>query len=288
MSAAFWADLWNNVVQTVQQVDYRRDVIDILIIATLIYYLLKFTKGTRAIQVIKGFGVILVATYVAQLLKLTMVYWVLDAVWKLWPVVLVVLFQPELRRALEHIGLGRIFDKKYNFADEVETSQAIAELQRVILRLAKRKIGALIVVEGKTGLSDIAESGTMIRGMVTSFLIENIFEPNTPLHDGAVIIQNCEIFAAGCFLPLSEDATIAQQLGTRHRAAIGVSEVADCTVFVVSEETGIISIAREGRLTRHVNSRMLRSTLEGIYYNQLETGSLFKFFKRRQKNGKID
>ncbi len=241
-----------------------RDAIDILLVCFVIYKLLALTKGTRAIQVLKGLGLLIVAAQASKLLGLTVVGWLLDYAVSAGAIALVVLFQPELRRALEQIGHGRFLGKNM-LRHENDYSHVVEELQCALLEMSKRRVGALIVVECRTGLEDLVGTGTLIHGRVSSALIENIFEPNTPLHDGAMIVRNDMIVAAGCFLPLSENTGIARELGTRHRAAIGVSEVSDSVTFVVSEETGVISMAKEGKIIRYLDAKALKDMLGALF-----------------------
>ena len=159
----------------------------------------------------------------------------------------------------------------------------VDELQQAVISLAKRRVGALIVIERRTGLGDIINTGTRIDGRISAPLVENIFEPNTPLHDGAMIIREGSIVAAACFLPLAEDIAVARELGTRHRAALGISSVSDSITIVVSEETGVISIARDGKLIRYIDSKALRDLLESIFVTERE-GNTFTLFKRRAKD----
>ncbi len=260
------------------------DAVDILIIAVLLYRLIVLTKQTRAYQVLKGIGVIFIAAILSDALQLQTISWVLNAVVTSGIIVVVVLFQPELRRALEHIGRGKLFDKGFFTEIHQEETQSVNELIQAMTDLSKRRVGALIVIEQKTGLGDIVSTGTRIEGVISAPLIENIFEPNTPLHDGAVVIRDNRIVAAACFLPLSEDYSVSRELGTRHRAALGVSGVSDSITLIVSEETGVISFARDGKLVRYIDQKALRSLLESIFVKSSE--SPLVMFKRRVKNEK--
>ena len=241
-----------------------RDAVDILLVGYLIYKLLAIAKGTRAIQVLKGLGLLIVAAQAAKMLELTVLGWLLDYAVSAGAIALVVLFQPELRRALEQIGHGKFLGKNI-LHHENDYGHVVDELQCALLELSKRRVGALIVVERRTGLEDLVGTGTLIHGRISSALIENIFEPNTPLHDGAVIVRHDMVLAAGCFLPLSENTGIARELGTRHRAAIGVSEVSDSVTFVVSEETGVISMAKEGKIIRYLDAKALKDMLGALF-----------------------
>ncbi len=264
---------WSNIVERISLFD----VIDVLIVAFLIYQLLKLTRQTRANQVLKGIGIVFIAYWVSDQLGLTTLTWILGYIMESGAVVLVILFQPELRRALEQIGRRTKIDRIPDISTQAEIDQMIGEIVRGMLNLSKRKVGVLIVVEHKTGLADIIETGTLLDSRISSALIENIFEPNTPLHDGAVVIRGTRIVAAGCFLPLTEETSISKQLGTRHRAALGVTENADCTSLVVSEETGTISIAQGGQLTRDLDGDALSRVLHSIYAPDKESTILSQF-----------
>ena len=257
------------------------DALDILIIACLLYRLILLTKETRAFQVLKGIAILFIAAIVSDALALTTLSWLLNSLLVSGIVVIVVLFQPELRRAFEHLGRGKIFTGEVGRIFKTETNVAVSEMHTAITRLARRRVGALIVIEQRTGLGDIVRTGTRIEGIVSAPLIENIFEPNTPLHDGAVIVRDGMILAAACFLPLSEDLSVSRELGTRHRAALGVSSVSDSVTIVVSEETGVISCAREGKLIRYIDDKALMDLLESALVKEKEGLNLFK---RRKKN----
>jgi len=179
----------------------------------------------------------------------------------------VILFQPELRKALEQIGRGAIRDTS-RVTDHEENEQIVREISNCLLSLSRRRVGALIVFEQRIGLKDIIETGTALNSRISSALLENIFEPNTPLHDGAVVIRGNQIMAAGCFLTLSEGKSISRELGTRHRAALGITETTDAITLIVSEETGIISMAKEGRLTRHLDRMSLEQVLLSMYHQK--------------------
>ena len=261
------------------------DFVDIAIIAFFLYKLIILTKETRAFQLLKGIAFLFVAAIISETLQLQTLSWVLNSVLASGIVVLAVLFQPELRRALEHIGRGKIFNNGLLQNFKPEENEIVSEMQLAIMSLANRRVGALIVIEQRTGLGDIVATGTRIDGIISAPLIENIFEPNTPLHDGAVIIRDGAIVAAACFLPLAEDIAVARELGTRHRAALGVSSVSDSVTIVVSEETGVISFAREGKLVRYIDQKALHDLLESIFVGKEAAGTL-NIFKRRAKHEK--
>ena len=241
------------------------DLLDIIVVAFLLYKLLMLTRDTRASQVLKGLGMLFLIYWASDWLGFKALNWILQLVVSSGAVVIVVLFQVELRRALEQIG--RAGSTRFDRVRESQKSahSIVDELVMAATNMARRRVGALIVIEQRTGLSDVVASGTRIDAEVSAPLIENIFEPNTPLHDGAVIVRGYRIEAAACILPLSEELALARELGTRHRAALSISESTDCLVVIVSEETGIISLARGGRLTRHLDARTLKQALAQVY-----------------------
>lgn len=259
--------LWDQVSNMLWNIFHRpqiTDILDILIVAFLIYHLLMLTRQTRASAVLKGFLLLILASWVSDLLGLTALNWVLMSVLNNGAVVLVILFQPELRKALEQIGRGALLESTHR-DDEAENRRIVEEITQCLLNLSRRRVGALIVFEQKVGLKDVSETGTTVDAQISSPLLENIFEPNTPLHDGAVVIRGSRVMAAACILPLTEGRGISRELGTRHRAAIGVSESTDAIVLIVSEETGIISMAKGGKLTRHMDAASLTQLLGGMY-----------------------
>lgn len=243
------------------------DIVDILIVAFLLYELLMLTRETRASAVLKGLVMLVLASWISDLLGLTALNWILLNIVNNGAVVLVILFQPELRKALEQIGRGAIRDTS-RVTDHEENEQIVREISNCLLSLSRRRVGALIVFEQRIGLKDIIETGTALNSRISSALLENIFEPNTPLHDGAVVIRGNQIMAAGCFLTLSEGKSISRELGTRHRAALGITETTDAITLIVSEETGIISMAKEGRLTRHLDRMSLEQVLLSMYHQK--------------------
>lgn len=259
------------------------DALDILIIAWIVYKLIIWTKETRAYQVLKGFGILFLAYFVSQIMQMSTLGFLLSMLTQSGIIVVVILFQSEIRRAFEHIGRGKLFDKSIWTGLVTESTDTIREIQRAVQNMARKRIGALIVIEQAVALGDIIATGTRIEGVVSSALLENIFVPNTPLHDGAVVIRSNTVVAAGCFLPLSDDMDIARELGTRHRAALGISSVSDSVTIVVSEETGIISCMREGRITRYLDNKSLKDILEGLYTNG--KANSFAWLRRRNNHG---
>lgn len=239
-----------------------RLMMDISIVSFVIYKFITVIRDTRAYSLIKGIFVLLIAAEIAELLKLEAVTYILTNTMTYGVYALLIVFQPEMRRALEKIGRNS-FMKMITFSEYKEDQKrVIAAVTKAAKNLSKSKTGALIVIEGDTKLGDIIKTGITLNCDVNSEILENIFVPNTPLHDGAVIIRDGKIAAAGCFLPLTENYNIRKDLGTRHRAAMGISENSDAIVVVVSEETGIISTAVDGELKRRFNQETLTFLLE--------------------------
>jgi diadenylate cyclase len=221
------------------------NVIDILIVAFFIYQLMRIVKGTRAVELLKGIGVILLLKVISVFFQLYTTEFVVDFVIQWSALALIIIFQPELRRGLEHLGRGSLFGRKRRSnASEI----IVDNLSHAIQYMSKRRIGALISIEMETGLDEYIATGIPLNAELSSELLINIFIPNTPLHDGAVIIKDYNIATAASYLPLSESPAIPKKLGTRHRAAIGLSEVSDAITIIVSEETGEVSISRRGNL----------------------------------------
>ncbi|WP_427339934.1 diadenylate cyclase CdaA [Caloranaerobacter sp. DY30410] len=260
-----------------------RDIIDIAIVAFAFYKLFMLIRETRAEQLIKGIIVLLVATKISEWLQLFTINWILEKTMTVGVIALLIVFQPELRRALEYIGRSRFLTKTIIEIEDENIRNVINEILEAVASLSRQKIGALIVLERTTGLNEVVETGTLINGKVSSGLLINIFIPNTPLHDGAVIIKDDIIKAAGCFLPLTENMNLSKELGTRHRAALGITEKSDSLAIIVSEETGVISIADNGKLSRYVDIKTLEKILEDIYItNEMRRGL---FIRWRIKNG---
>jgi len=233
------------------------DALDIALVAFIIYRIILLIKGTRAVQMLLGLAVILTVYVASQLTGLYTLQWLLDNFLTSIVLVVVVIFQSDIRRALMHVGRNPFFaDVSYR-----EETQVIEELVTASINLASKKIGALIVIERETGLKTFLEVGIEVDAKVTSDLITAIFLPRSPIHDGALVLQHGRLKKAGCFLPLSQNPDISKNLGTRHRAAIGLTEVVDAVAIVVSEETGKISAVVGGRMTRDLDSTSLRRIL---------------------------
>jgi diadenylate cyclase len=240
-----------------------RDALDILLVAAVVYRILVMFRGTRALQMVVGLGALVVASLLARRLELYSTQWILDNLWSFWVIALVVLFQPELRRALARIGQGRLIQALLG-ASGAERAAVVDDVIEVAESLSARRIGALVVLERATGLRQYAELGVALDALVSADLLGSIFLPYSPLHDGAAFIQGNRIVAAGCFLPLSRNLQVGRSLGTRHRAALGISEETDAVAVVVSEETGNVSLAVEGQLEVPPDVDALRDRLNAL------------------------
>ncbi|MGV3467106.1 MAG: diadenylate cyclase CdaA [Heyndrickxia sp.] len=241
--------------------DYLSSIVDILLVWFVIYKLLMVIRGTKAVQLLKGIIVIVLARALSGVLGFNTLSWMIDKVITWGFLGVIIIFQPQLRRALEQLGRGKLFSRG-NIQEDEERNRIIEALVKATSYMAKRRIGALISFERETGLSDYIETGIPLNSTISSELLINIFIPNTPLHDGAVILQKNQIAAAACYLPLSESPFISKELGTRHRAAIGISEVTDSVTIVVSEETGGISLTKNGELHRDLTIEQFKQLLE--------------------------
>jgi diadenylate cyclase len=243
------------------------DLLDILLVTILVYQLLLLIRGTRAVQLVLGLVVLFVLYALSRALGLTTINWLLSYVGIVIPIAFLILFQPELRRMLEQLGrggpLGGAFGVPLLLREE--TIRLIGDVARAARVLSIRKTGALIVLERTTGLTDVVETGIRVDAAVTVPLLLTLFYPNAPLHDGAVIIRGNRVLAAACLLPLSENPTLSKGLGTRHRAAIGITEQTDAVAVVVSAESGIISVARDGGLQRGLSEEELKVSLLGLF-----------------------
>lgn len=238
-----------------------RSILDIAIVTYVFYKAIVLIRGTRAEQLVKGLAILLIVTVVTGELGLYTINWLLDRILTLGLVAIPIVFQPELRRALETLGRGKIFTRTSLFQSEKEFEQMMTELIKAVQVLVKKRLGALVVFERETGLNELAETGIPIDGQISAELLINIFIDRSPLHDGAVIVRGNRIVAAGCYLPLTENPNLSKELGTRHRAALGVSEHSDAVALVVSEETGVISLAAGGKLTRYLDEATLRQMM---------------------------
>ncbi len=253
------------------------DMLDMAIVAFVFYKLYMLIRETRAQQLIKGILVLLIATQMSDWLQLHVINWILRNTMTVGVIALLIVFQPELRRALEYIGRTKFLTKSIADIEHEEINRLVEEVGEATGSLSRQKIGALIVIEKETGLNEVIETGTRISGAVSRALLINIFIPNTPLHDGAVVIRKNKVMAAGCFLPLTDNPTINKELGTRHRAGLGVTEKSDAIVVIVSEETGAISVAENGKLTRFLDVDTLKKYIDNSF--EISEKQQWKFWK---------
>nr|WP_314278257.1 diadenylate cyclase CdaA [uncultured Peptostreptococcus sp.] len=264
--------VFNKFFQLVYRISVN-DLVDILIVAYLFYKILRFIKDTRAEQLFKGVVILLIVTQISGIFKLHTLYWILVKILELGFILPFIIFQPELRAGLEHLGRNTNlfrFGSQTKDSYEIDTENTIGEILDAVYDMAARKIGALLVLEGKTKLNEIVETGTEIDAKITKQILCNIFIPNTPLHDGALIIREGKIKSAACFLPLTQRKDLSKDLGTRHRAGIGVSEISDALILIASEETGHVSIARSGKIYRNISKERLANILKNFYKNNTE------------------
>lgn len=268
------------------------DVVEVLVIAVLFYYILVWVKNTRAWSLLKGVVVILLFFVFAAIFNMTTILWIAENLFAIAVTAIIVILQPELRKALETLGRKNIlasilpFDTNKTQGGKI-SQETILELARACTEMSRVKTGALIVIENEHGLDEYCRTGIDVDGIVTNQLLINIFEHNTPLHDGAVIIRGNRVLSATCYLPLSDSMTLGKELGTRHRAGVGISEVTDSVTIIVSEETGKISIAYEGKLERNITSERLKDRIDSIINEKtLVEGKNKKIWKGRVGNGK--
>jgi len=283
---AMISDLLQRLEPYLQFPDIIRHIVDITVVAFVLYQLLLLIRKTRAEQVLKGVVFLFFIYFVTKGLRLNTIAWILENTINFGITAVVIVFHPEIRRALEQIGRGRFFERSLLLGDDKDRHfQSIVDgIADAVANMSKTRTGALIVVEKQTGINEIIETGVKIDARLTRELLENIFVPNTPLHDGAVVIRGDRIAAAGCFLPLTENPNLSKQLGTRHRAALGITESSDALAIIVSEETGVISMAQNGKLTRYLDMDGLKSVLRSIYYKDTNDNGPFSFIKRRSRN----
>ena len=247
--------------------------LDVLLVWYVMYKTLTLIKGTKAVQLLKGIFVIIIAKIVTEIFGLHTLDWLLEEIIEWGLLAIIIIFQPEIRRALEQIGRGKLFQRTSSQQDEEQT-RLLEAMKKSVSYMAKRRIGALISIEKETGLTEYIETGIKMNAEISSELLINIFIPNTPLHDGAVIMQRDKVTAAACYLPLSESAFISKELGTRHRAALGLSEVTDAIVVIVSEETGAISIAANGKIDRNLTIDEFTLKLRNLWFGPEQEANL--------------
>ena len=271
---------WENIEWT--------DIAEIIILAVLIYHILLWIKTTRAWSLMKGFVVIFAFLLVAVFTEMDTILWLASNIFDIGIIALVIVFQPELRKALEQLGQKNIIadilamdtskEEKETFSD-----RTVDAIVKACVEMSKVKTGALIVIENNVPLGEYERTGITLDAQVSSQLLLNIFEHNTPLHDGAIIVRGNRVISATCYLPLSDNMTLSKELGTRHRAAVGISEVSDAMTVVVSEETGAISITQYSEIKRHVSAEVLREQLQTLQ-NKTTEGKRFRLWKGREKD----
>ena len=257
------------------------DILDILIVTYVIYKILGFIKESRAQQLVKGVLVLVIVFFISDYLKLYTLYWVLKATFTLGMFALIVVFQPELRRGLEYMGRSKLVQTPFGTNNATADLEIAREIQTALTFFSRSKTGALLVFERNTPLKEIIDTGTKIDSTINSQILGNIFYEGAPLHDGAVVIKGGRIASAGCVLPLTSNKNLNPDLGTRHRAGIGVTEISDAMVLIVSEESGIISHAEDGKLHRRLTRDELAELLNEFYKSieKKESRGIFSFFK---------
>jgi diadenylate cyclase len=282
----FWENL--KLIQLEFPVIKPKDLIEIALIAFVIYQLLKWVRGTRAWTLFKGMLIIFIIAFLSMILNLNTIMFIFVKTINTGIIALLIVFQPELRSALEQLGRRNLFSTFMIFDEQKEKKEklslkSIHGIVKATEEMAKYKTGALIVIEKEVRLGEYERTGIPINAIISKELLINIFEHNTPLHDGAIIIRDNKIVAATCYLPLSDNMSLSKELGTRHRAAVGISEVSDSIVIIISEETGKVSMAMGGNIIRNVDSDYLTNKL--IYHKKTAEIKKFKIWKGRQKNG---
>lgn len=265
------------------------DVVEILIIALFLYYLIKLIKGTRVWTLFKGILIILLFVCIAAIFQMNTILWLFGRLLNFGIIALLIIFQPELRRALERLGRNNPLTMLFKFdtsksGEQLFSDKTINEMVRACVEMGKHRTGALIVIERGIRLDEYIRTGILLDSMISSQLILNIFEHNTPLHDGAVIMRGDRFIAATCYLPLSDNRSLSKELGTRHRAAVGISEVSDAVTVVVSEETGGISIAQDGKLRRNLSDTELKTYLRRVAGNEEKPETYLQKLRRKRRN----
>ncbi|WP_206458762.1 diadenylate cyclase CdaA [Anaerovorax sp. IOR16] len=264
------------------------DVIDVMIVAFVVYKIVGFIRETRAEQLAKGLLVLVIANFASRLFHLYTLNWILVKTMDLGVIALIIVFQPELRRALEYLGRSKIITKQFAQMDKEKAKQLTSILIKTVEYFSSNKVGALIILERETTLTDIAETGTVVDAKVSSELLGNLFYEGAPLHDGAAIVRGDRVLAAGCVLPLTQNKNLSKDLGTRHRAGIGITENSDAISLIVSEETGIISVATDGKLSRFLDLKTVEKTLLNLYLSQLNADGkkmpFVSWLRRRDKD----
>lgn len=279
VSDFYWPEKFKGLISTIN----FSDVLEIILVSIIIYKLYRVIEGTRAVTLVKGILVLFMVNFLCNILHLHLLSWIFEKIMTWSFVVLPIVFQPELRRTLERLGEGKFLFEDRATLDEEEALKVVRELVIASKELSKTKTGALMVIEREMGLNDIGDTGIKIDALITSEFLLNVFIPNTPLHDGAAIIRGKRLVSAGCLLPLTERRGLPKELGTRHRAAIGLSEQCDALVLIVSEETGTISIADNGKLTRRFDEETLAAALRPAFIKANKKGLKGFFSKWKTK-----
>ncbi len=261
-------------------VDIIKAAVEIIVISVVFYYIIINLQKTRAVSILRGLGVFILFALVAGIFKLDTIFFIIKSLSAVIVVALLIVFQPELRRALESMGQRGFWQRRFAGLEKEDIIKLIHSLIVTLEDLSIVKMGALIVVEQETSLEDYTRSGTFMDGVLSPELLKTIFFPHTFLHDGAVLVRGNRVLAAGCFLPLSENPSLPQDVGSRHRAALGISEVTDAVSLVVSEETGYISLAHSGKLIRNIKPDALRELLYSLF---VPTGTGFSSFLGSEK-----
>jgi diadenylate cyclase len=253
------------------------DVIDVAIVTFVVYKVLGFIRETRAEQLIKGLLILLIAAFLSgpDLLNLYTLNWILRGTMQFGVIALVIVFQPELRRGLEYVGRSKFIRPQFAHLDKDRAKAIAASIVKAVDFFSVSKTGALIILEREITLTDVAESGVLLNCDISAELLKNIFYEGAPLHDGAAIVRDAKLYAAGCVLPLTEDKELSTDLGTRHRAGIGITEYSDAIALIVSEESGIISMAVDGKLTRFLDIKSVEKTLLNLFLSEPADTSLF-------------
>ena len=272
-------DLLTNIGTNIQ----ISDVLDIAIVTFVIYKIMEFIKETRAQQLVKGLLVLVLATFLSGQFQLYTLNWVLKGTMTIGVIALVIIFQPELRRGLEYVGRQKLLKSPISQIGKEKAKHIANQLAKAVNTFSDQRIGALIIFEREVALKEISETGTTINADVSSELLGNIFYEGSPLHDGAVIIRGGKIYAAGCVLPLTQNKELSKDLGTRHRAGLGITEHSDAMALIVSEETGIISLAVDGKLSRFLDVKSVEKELLNFYLGGLDEKVPAFFGKLRKK-----
>ena len=284
---SFFMDFGEFIVNNIKSIGVR-DIIDMIIVSFLIYWVLKFFKNTRTVQLLRGIVFLVIILVGAQIFSIEATRFLLDNTLGMGFIAIMILFQPELRKVIERVGTSGTVSKIFNQEDESYTKkikESISQITKSVFKLSSKKVGALIVFERDITLQEVCETGFILNSDVSSKLIENIFFPLAPLHDGAIVIRGGDLYAASCLLPLSQNKDASLDLGTRHRAAIGISESSDSIVVVVSEETSIVSIAVSGELERNYTMPKLVERLEELLLPEEKTEKKdFKKIFKKTKN----